>query len=145
MDTEQSGHVLGPRGSLLIYIMVMWLSWWRHQKPKIVYIWGPSFRGPENSSYILILLRSALFLKCSNSGKNESLEMKFDQKLRINRQKQCKNFWSIWILLRLVPPGFPRFLPYFGPVSTSNWRTGWPERLIFGPDLGPIGAPQTPP
>ena len=39
-------------------------------------------------TFVPILLRSALFLKCSNSGKNGSLEMKFGQKLRISVEKQ---------------------------------------------------------
>ena len=39
-------------------------------------------------TFVPILLRSALFLKGSKSGKNGSLEMKFGQKLRISVEKQ---------------------------------------------------------
>ena len=99
-------------------------------------------QGPS-LTFVPILLRSALFLKCSNSGKNGSLEMKFGQKLRISVEKQWDKFASNWLKLRMVPPGFPRFPPFFGPVLTSNLGRGWPERFLFGPHLGTISALQS--
>ena len=71
--------------------------------------------------------------------------MKFGQKLHISVYKLRDKFESNWLPLRLVPPGSPRFPPFFRAVLTYNLGRGWLERFFFGPDLGPIGAPQTPP